>query len=88
MDSAGLANGAESKVERDTPVAKHSPVILKIGGKLGEDMGLRIGRPIAFQGMTRKEAKVHGVLENDFVKESLDEQWKHWSESSESFWQG
>eukprot|EP00972_Heterocapsa_arctica_P087648 12925004-Heterocapsa_arctica.AAC.1 len=50
-------------------------------------MGMRIRRPMAFQGMTRKEAKVHGVIKGDFVMkvESLEEQWKHWNESSESY---
>eukprot|EP00972_Heterocapsa_arctica_P100685 14845298-Heterocapsa_arctica.AAC.1 len=37
--------------------------------------------------MTRIEDKVHKVLEGDFVTkgESLDEQWKHWNESSENY---
>eukprot|EP00972_Heterocapsa_arctica_P032904 4841602-Heterocapsa_arctica.AAC.1 len=59
MVSAGLANGAESKVEGYTAVAKHSPVRLKIGGRLNEDMGMRIRRPMDVQEMTRKEAKAH-----------------------------
>eukprot|EP00972_Heterocapsa_arctica_P049469 7281431-Heterocapsa_arctica.AAC.1 len=79
MVSSGLANGAESKVEGDTAVAKHSPVRLQIGGKFSEGMGMRIRRPMAFQGMTRKEAKVHGVLEGDCIMrcETIDEHWKH-----------
>eukprot|EP00972_Heterocapsa_arctica_P019263 2842727-Heterocapsa_arctica.AAC.1 len=53
--TAGLANGAESKVEGDIAIVKHSPVRLKVGGKLSEDMGVKMKRPKAFQGMTRKK---------------------------------
>eukprot|EP00972_Heterocapsa_arctica_P094901 13994376-Heterocapsa_arctica.AAC.1 len=74
MVSAGLANGAESKVGSDAAMAKHKPVRLKIGGKLNDDMGMRLRRPIAFQGMIRKEAK-----------ENHDEAWKQWNEPSENF---
>eukprot|EP00972_Heterocapsa_arctica_P066083 9749366-Heterocapsa_arctica.AAC.1 len=86
MVSAGLANGAESKVESEAAVAKHKPVRLKIGGELREDMGMIIRRPMAFQGMTRKETKVYKVLEGDFVMrgEDLDEQWRRWNEPSEN----
>eukprot|EP00972_Heterocapsa_arctica_P096436 14227076-Heterocapsa_arctica.AAC.2 len=45
MVSTGFANGADSKVESDAAVDKHKPVRFKVGGKLSEDMGLRIRRP-------------------------------------------
>eukprot|EP00972_Heterocapsa_arctica_P111523 16418246-Heterocapsa_arctica.AAC.1 len=50
-------------------------------------MGMRIRRPMAFQGMNRKEAEAHVILDGDFNMkgESLDEQWKHWNDSSESY---
>eukprot|EP00972_Heterocapsa_arctica_P103816 15300800-Heterocapsa_arctica.AAC.1 len=85
--SAGLANGAESKVENDAAVDKHKPVRLIIGGRLREDTGLRIRRPVSFQGMTRKEANKHEILEVDFVMEGkhVEQQWKHWNESSEKY---
>eukprot|EP00972_Heterocapsa_arctica_P023972 3531547-Heterocapsa_arctica.AAC.1 len=50
-------------------------------------MGQRIKRPMAFQGITRKEARTRDVPEGDFVMkgDSLDEQWKHWNEASEEY---
>eukprot|EP00972_Heterocapsa_arctica_P065097 9610308-Heterocapsa_arctica.AAC.1 len=50
-------------------------------------MGTRIRRPMAFQGMTRKEAKVHKVLKIYFVMkgEDLDEQWNHWNNSFDTY---
>eukprot|EP00972_Heterocapsa_arctica_P060767 8962587-Heterocapsa_arctica.AAC.1 len=50
-------------------------------------MGMRIRRPMALQGMTRKEAEAHVILEQDFNMkgESLDEQWKQWNDSYESY---
>eukprot|EP00972_Heterocapsa_arctica_P042693 6294511-Heterocapsa_arctica.AAC.1 len=46
-----------------------------------------IRRPMAFQGLTRKEARNVEVPEGDFVQKegSLDEQLKRWSDSSENY---
>eukprot|EP00972_Heterocapsa_arctica_P108402 15965921-Heterocapsa_arctica.AAC.1 len=57
MVSGGLAIAAETKVDKDTHIYSHCPVQLKIGGKLSEDLGVRIRRPSAFQGIAKKEAK-------------------------------
>eukprot|EP00972_Heterocapsa_arctica_P011699 1713457-Heterocapsa_arctica.AAC.1 len=51
-----FAASAESKLETYTPVSKHSPVRLNIGGRLSEGMGKLIRRPMEFQDYTRKEA--------------------------------
>eukprot|EP00972_Heterocapsa_arctica_P089651 13220899-Heterocapsa_arctica.AAC.1 len=66
MVSGGLAIAAETKVDKDTELFSHYPVQLKIGGKLSEDMGVRIRRPSAFQGMTKKEAKKGYIIKGDF----------------------
>ena len=52
--SGGLAITAETHVEEDTHIFTHYPVHLKIGGKLSEDLGLRIRRPTELQGQTNK----------------------------------
>eukprot|EP00972_Heterocapsa_arctica_P096847 14288334-Heterocapsa_arctica.AAC.1 len=54
---------------------------------MSEDMGQRIKRPMASQGITRKEARTKEVIEGDCVMkgESLDEQWRHWNEASEAY---
>eukprot|EP00972_Heterocapsa_arctica_P017367 2564279-Heterocapsa_arctica.AAC.1 len=57
MVSGGLALAAETKVDKDIQIYAHYPVQLNVGGKLSEDMGHRIRRPSAFQGLTKKEAK-------------------------------
>eukprot|EP00972_Heterocapsa_arctica_P051742 7611285-Heterocapsa_arctica.AAC.1 len=57
MVSGGLAIAAETRVDQDTQIYSHYPVQLKVGGELSEDMGLRIRRPSAFQGLAKKEAK-------------------------------
>eukprot|EP00972_Heterocapsa_arctica_P077548 11437613-Heterocapsa_arctica.AAC.1 len=49
MVSGGLALSAETKVDPDTQIYSHYPVILRVGGTLSEDMGQRIKRPMAFQ---------------------------------------
>eukprot|EP00972_Heterocapsa_arctica_P033577 4942085-Heterocapsa_arctica.AAC.1 len=87
MASGGLALSAESKVESDTPIYAHNPVKRKVGGSLSKDMGRRIKRPMAFQGLTRKEAQHIYVPEGDFVHKegNLDEQWKRWNDSFENY---
>eukprot|EP00972_Heterocapsa_arctica_P066908 9874506-Heterocapsa_arctica.AAC.1 len=55
--SGGLAIAAEARVDKDTQIFSHYLVQLKVGGKLSEDMGVRIRRPSAFQCITKKEAK-------------------------------
>eukprot|EP00972_Heterocapsa_arctica_P016146 2379837-Heterocapsa_arctica.AAC.1 len=77
MVSGGLAIAAETRVDKDTQLFSHYPVQLKIGGKLSEDMGVRIRRPSAFQGITNKEAKKGNIPEGDFkTKEgNIEESW-------------
>eukprot|EP00972_Heterocapsa_arctica_P107757 15870235-Heterocapsa_arctica.AAC.1 len=48
MVSGGLAIEAATKVDKDTQLFSHYPVQLNIGGKLSEDLGVRIRRPSAF----------------------------------------
>eukprot|EP00972_Heterocapsa_arctica_P052564 7733462-Heterocapsa_arctica.AAC.1 len=55
MVSGGLAIAEETRADKDTQIYSHYPVQLKVGGS--EDMGVRIRRPSAFQGITKKEAK-------------------------------
>eukprot|EP00972_Heterocapsa_arctica_P085470 12596967-Heterocapsa_arctica.AAC.1 len=66
MVSGGLGIAAETKVDKDTQLFSHYPVHFKIGGKLSEDLGVRIRRPIAFLGITKKEAKKGSIPEGDF----------------------
>eukprot|EP00972_Heterocapsa_arctica_P004047 601242-Heterocapsa_arctica.AAC.1 len=56
MVSGGLALAAETKVDQDTQIYARYPVRLRVGGILSEEMGQRIKRPMAFQGLTKKEA--------------------------------
>eukprot|EP00972_Heterocapsa_arctica_P084529 12452453-Heterocapsa_arctica.AAC.1 len=63
MVSGGLALSAESKVEEDTHIYAHYPVRLRVGGNLSKDMGHRIKRPMAFQGLARKEARTRETPE-------------------------
>eukprot|EP00972_Heterocapsa_arctica_P069683 10296295-Heterocapsa_arctica.AAC.1 len=67
MVSGGLALAAETKVDKVTQIYAHYLVQLKVGGKLSEDMGQRIRRPSAFQGLTKIEAKPGNILEGDFI---------------------
>eukprot|EP00972_Heterocapsa_arctica_P041948 6186694-Heterocapsa_arctica.AAC.1 len=48
MVSGGVASAAATKVDKDTQLFSHNPAQLKIGGKLIEDLGVRIRRPSAF----------------------------------------
>eukprot|EP00972_Heterocapsa_arctica_P000217 31388-Heterocapsa_arctica.AAC.1 len=63
MVSGGLAIGAETKVDNDTHIFSYYPVRLKIGGKLSEDLGSRIRKVKAFEGMTKQEVKTSVVPE-------------------------
>eukprot|EP00972_Heterocapsa_arctica_P078853 11629237-Heterocapsa_arctica.AAC.1 len=63
MVSGGLALSAENKVEWDTQIYAHYPVSLRVGGNLSKDMGQRIRRPIAFQGLSRQEARTRETPE-------------------------
>eukprot|EP00972_Heterocapsa_arctica_P111066 16351985-Heterocapsa_arctica.AAC.1 len=55
MVSGGLAIAAETNVDKDTHIYARYPVQLKIGGRLSEDLGSRIIKATAFEGMTKKE---------------------------------
>ena len=87
MVSGGLAINAETRIDTDIHIYFHYPVQLKIGGKLSEDMGDRIRRPNAFQGITKKEAKKNSIPEGDFkTKEgTIDENWIRWNQESETY---
>eukprot|EP00972_Heterocapsa_arctica_P041201 6073228-Heterocapsa_arctica.AAC.1 len=60
---------------------------MTIGGKLSEDMGSRIRRPMDFQGITRKEAKNNKPIDGKFTLEgrNIDEKWRLWNEASEEY---
>eukprot|EP00972_Heterocapsa_arctica_P096607 14253380-Heterocapsa_arctica.AAC.1 len=66
MVSGGLAIAAETRIDKDTRIYSHYPVQLKIGGKLSEDMGVRIIIPSAFQDIMKKEAKKGNIPGGDF----------------------
>eukprot|EP00972_Heterocapsa_arctica_P087382 12887987-Heterocapsa_arctica.AAC.1 len=66
MVSGGLAIEAATTVDKDTTLFSHYPVQLQIGGKLSEDLGVRIRRPSAFVGITKKEANTIIIPEGDF----------------------
>eukprot|EP00972_Heterocapsa_arctica_P109071 16061668-Heterocapsa_arctica.AAC.1 len=65
MVSGGLALSADTKVDPDTPIYEYYPVRLRVGGILSEDMGQRIKRPMAFQGLAKKEARTGNIPEGD-----------------------
>eukprot|EP00972_Heterocapsa_arctica_P019507 2879425-Heterocapsa_arctica.AAC.1 len=48
-------------------------------------MGSRIKRPVDFQGITRKEARLQKNKEGDVVMKGkgLNQRWRQWNESSE-----
>eukprot|EP00972_Heterocapsa_arctica_P008777 1287443-Heterocapsa_arctica.AAC.1 len=81
MVCPALAISAEAMVNNDTHISGRSPVILTIGGKLSEDMGSRIKRPVYFQGIARKEARLNNPTEGTYVMQGkcLNQKWKHWN---------
>eukprot|EP00972_Heterocapsa_arctica_P094583 13948123-Heterocapsa_arctica.AAC.1 len=85
MVSGGLAIAAETRVDKDTQIYAYYPVQLKVGGKLSEDMGVRIRRPSAFQGITKKEAKKGVIPEGDFKTRegTIEENWIRWNQDAE-----
>eukprot|EP00972_Heterocapsa_arctica_P100355 14799448-Heterocapsa_arctica.AAC.1 len=85
MVSGGLAIAAETNVDKDTQIVSHYPVQLKIGGRLNEDLGSKIRKANAFEGMTKKEVKKSVIPEGDFqTKEgTLGENWIRWNHESE-----
>eukprot|EP00972_Heterocapsa_arctica_P092694 13670327-Heterocapsa_arctica.AAC.1 len=60
---------------------------MTIGGKLSEDMGSIIKRPMDFQGMTRKEAKHNMPTDRSFKLKGKDinDKWRLWNEASEAY---
>eukprot|EP00972_Heterocapsa_arctica_P061174 9020675-Heterocapsa_arctica.AAC.1 len=67
MVSGGLALSADTNVDPDTQMYAHYPVRLRVGGILSKDMGQRIKRPMAFQSLTKQEARTGNIPEGDFV---------------------
>eukprot|EP00972_Heterocapsa_arctica_P109501 16122544-Heterocapsa_arctica.AAC.1 len=65
----------------------HYPVQLNIGGKLSEDLGVRIRTPTAFIGITKKEAKKSIIPEGDFKTKdgTIDENWIRWNQEAETY---
>eukprot|EP00972_Heterocapsa_arctica_P065225 9628622-Heterocapsa_arctica.AAC.1 len=66
MVSGGLAIAAETNVDKYTHTFSHYPVQLNIGGRLSDDLGVRIRRANAFDGMTKKAVKKGIIPEGDF----------------------
>eukprot|EP00972_Heterocapsa_arctica_P112829 16434003-Heterocapsa_arctica.AAC.1 len=66
MVSGGLAIAAETNVDKDAQIYSLYPVQLKIGGRLSNDLGVRIRRANAFDGMTKKEVKKSIIPEGEF----------------------
>eukprot|EP00972_Heterocapsa_arctica_P037546 5526808-Heterocapsa_arctica.AAC.1 len=62
MVSGGLALTAESTVEYDTPIYAHCPVELKVRGKLSEDMGQILRRPIDHKGRGQTISSVTNTI--------------------------
>eukprot|EP00972_Heterocapsa_arctica_P088172 13000773-Heterocapsa_arctica.AAC.1 len=78
---------AEIKVEHDTQICAHYPVRLKVGGSLSQDMGQRIKRPMAFQGLTRKEARTKDPPAGDCrtIEDTLYEARSRWNREPENY---
>eukprot|EP00972_Heterocapsa_arctica_P019061 2813673-Heterocapsa_arctica.AAC.1 len=57
IDPGAATCHADSEVEGATHIYAHYPVILRVGGNPSKDMRERIRRPMALQGLTRKEAR-------------------------------
>eukprot|EP00972_Heterocapsa_arctica_P115676 16449121-Heterocapsa_arctica.AAC.1 len=74
-------------VNNDTHISGHSPVRLNVGGKLSEDMGSRIKRPVDFQGIIGKDANNEMPTDGTFRMKgnNLNQTWKYWNESSEEY---
>ncbi len=70
-----------------TQIFSHYPVQLKIGGRLSNDLGVRIRRANAFVGMTKKEVKKGIIPEGDFkTKEgTVEEHWIRWNQEAETY---
>eukprot|EP00972_Heterocapsa_arctica_P069869 10321182-Heterocapsa_arctica.AAC.1 len=58
-------------VNNDTHISGHGPVRLNIGGKLSEDMGSRIKRPVDFQGIVQMLIKNGSIGMNPLRNISL-----------------
>eukprot|EP00972_Heterocapsa_arctica_P051851 7627601-Heterocapsa_arctica.AAC.1 len=87
MVSGGLAIEAATKVDEDTQLFSHYPVQFQIGGKFCEDLGVRIRRPSALVGITKKEAKNSIIPEGVFkTKEgTIDTNRTRWNQEAETY---
>eukprot|EP00972_Heterocapsa_arctica_P101645 14977607-Heterocapsa_arctica.AAC.1 len=85
MVSGGLAIAAETKVDKDIQLYSHYPAQLNIGGRLTEDLGVRIRRASAFVGLTNKEVKQGNIPEGDFKTKdgALYENWIRWNQEAD-----
>eukprot|EP00972_Heterocapsa_arctica_P012726 1869185-Heterocapsa_arctica.AAC.1 len=87
MVSGGLAIAAETNVDKGTSIYSHYPVQLNIGGRLSNDLGVRIIRANAFDGMTKQKVKKSVIPEGSFnTKEgTLEENWIRWNQEAETY---
>eukprot|EP00972_Heterocapsa_arctica_P041904 6180495-Heterocapsa_arctica.AAC.2 len=87
MVSGGLAIAAETKVDKNTQLYSHYPVQLKIGGRLSEDLGVRIRKASAFVGLTKKEVKKGNLPEGELTTKdgTLDANWIRWNQEAETY---
>eukprot|EP00972_Heterocapsa_arctica_P006495 950487-Heterocapsa_arctica.AAC.1 len=65
----------------------HSPVRLRLGGNLSKYMRHRVKRHMAFQGLTRKEARTIYAPEGDYatIEGTLDEDWIRLNKASDNY---
>eukprot|EP00972_Heterocapsa_arctica_P078023 11505436-Heterocapsa_arctica.AAC.1 len=84
MVSGGLAIAAATQVDKDTQLFSHYPVQPTIGGTFSEYLGVRIRRPSAFIGITKKEANHNIIPEGDFKPkyETTNTHWIIWNQEA------
>ena len=85
MVSDALANLTEAWTDTQAPIAVHRPVWISVTKAVKGDYGRRIKRPMALDGIPRRDLKGYKPEAGEFAFEAddLDRMWIEWHEACE-----
>ena len=80
-------DGAKVEVLSEFPIPVHRPVLAKVPRGTQGDLGVRLRRPKAFEGVTKEKLKgyVPEAGEEVVLRGSLEDMWQTWNKAAEAW---
>ena len=85
LTNMDIDGGTAVEAKDDAGVTGHLPVIMTIKRKIKGDLGTRLRRPRAFEGVTKADIKDYTPEKGERIDigGTLDQQWRQWNDHAE-----